>query len=268
LDNIYIILVLLIVVALLSFLSVNRRYLSISGAISAYAIGLILIFSSGVFYFVMLLIAFLITNLATSYRIEEKIKLKLIIAKKPIRDWRNVLGNGLPILFFAILEYFFSSDLFIFAFLASTATFLSDTVSTEIGVLSKAKPVMITNFKETHTGRSGAISSQGLLSGLAFSLLFAYISHFFFTSINLVALLFIVVVSSTLANLFDSLLGATVQINYYCDKCNMYSEEKMHVCGNECKKVSGYSFINNHVVNFISIFLGGLLSIAMALVLP
>jgi len=268
LDNIIIIFILLAIVALLSYLSVNRKYLSLSGALVANLLGVVLIFTAGILYFLSLLFAFIIANLATSYRIEEKINLKLIIAKKPIRDWRNVLGNGLPILFFALLEYYYSSDIFLIGFLASTATFLSDTVSTEIGVLSKTKPVMITNFEKVHAGRSGAISLRGLLAGLFCSFIFSIFSFFLIGFHNFVALILIILISSTIGNLFDSLLGATIQGNYFCEKCNMYSEERIHTCGFLCKHVSGLTFFNNHIVNFISILFGGLISILFVLVIP
>jgi uncharacterized protein (TIGR00297 family) len=268
LDSPIVIISLLVIVAILSWFSVKKKYLTLDGAIIAYIFGLIIIFTGGVILFILLLLAFLITNLATSYNIEEKIRLKLIVAKKPIRDWKNVLANGLPMVLFSIQEYFFSLDLLKLAFIASTASFLSDTVSTEIGVLSKSKPILITNLKESHAGRSGAISKLGLLAGFLSSLVFSMIAYFLIqwneSLLNFVAL---IVLCSMLANLMDSLIGATLQGNYFCERCNMYSEEPKHTCGSQCKYVSGLKFFNNHVVNFICVLIGGLLAILFSRVI-
>lgn len=259
-------LILLLIVFLLSSLSIKKKYLTLDGAILAYLLGLIVIFTSGIAYFLAILVAFLATNFATSYKIKEKIKLKLIIAKKPIRDWKNVLANGFPLLFFSLMEYLFNSNVFIFAFLSSTATFLSDTISTEIGVLSRNKPVLITNFKEVHTGRSGGISLLGTFSGLVSCFFFSIFSSFIF-NLEIYKILPLVMLCSTLANIFDSFLGATIQGLYYCNSCDMYSEEKIHTCGNKCEHALGINFINNHVINFIAVSTGGLLALILSYVL-
>ncbi len=267
-DNLILISVVLAIVVLLSVISVRKKYLTLGGALLANLFGLIIIFLVGIASFLLILIAFIAANLATSYRIEEKIKLKLVIAKKPIRDWKNVSGNGLPILIFSILEYIYGLDKLTLAFVASISTFLSDTMSTEIGVLSRKEPVLITSLRSTHKGRSGAISLEGTLIGIISSLMFSLIAFYLVNHANFLEFVFIVTFSSVLANFLDSFLGATLQACYFCNKCNMFSEEKIHVCGSLCNHVSGVKFINNHMVNFLSILAGGIVALVLASVIP
>ncbi len=237
------------------------------GSILAYFIGLVLIFTNGVIPFLLVLLAFILANLATSYRIEDKISLKLIVAKKPIRDWRNVFGNGIPIVIFAVLERIYSSDIFMIAFVASIATFLSDTMSTEIGVLSKKEPILVTSLEKTHRGRSGAISLEGTLTGVLSSVIFSLISVYFLNYHRFLEFIIIVSISSVLANFLDSFLGVTLQANYFCDYCKVFSEEKIHTCGNPCRHTSGLKFVNNHVVNFLAILAGGIFAMILSYVI-
>jgi len=213
----------------------------------------------------IIIIAFFIANVATRYKIKEKIEIKFVTRKKAIRSWQNVLANGLPILIFSILEGTMHASLFTIGYVTANASFLCDTVSTEIGITSKEEPFLITNFKKTLKGRSGAITTLGTLAGTLSATLLAIISYLIIQEqLNRIILLVIIVAtSSTLANLIDSLLGATIQAIYYCKYCATFSEEEKHTCGNLCEKVSGFKYINNHVVNFLANLTGALISVVI-----
>jgi uncharacterized protein (TIGR00297 family) len=255
-------LILIAIISMLSYFAYRRRYLTLSGIIIAIVFGIILLIIAGREYLIPLLIAFFITNTATRYKIRLKIKLGLIKPNSYIRDYKNVLANGLPIFIFGLLEGIYKYEIFIYGYLVALTIFLSDTISSEIGVLSKKNPRLITNFKISPTGRPGAISLLGTISGILSVILFSVIIYFMIPlNISLLSLILILTFFSTLGNLLDSFLGATIQEIYYCEKCNQYSEEKIHICDNECKYVSGIKYVNNHVVNFVSILSVTILSI-------
>lgn len=256
---------LILAAILLSYIAVSRKYLTIKGALLANIIGILILYLNGSVFFIILLLAFFIANLATRYKIHEKIEIKFVMRKKPIRSWENVLANGLPILLLGILEYAMHSNSFVISYVAANASFLSDTVSTEIGVVSKKEPYLLTNFSRTQRGRSGAVSLLGTLAGILSAAILSSIS-FALMGKDLQSGLIsvgIVVVSATIANFSDSLLGATIQAIYYCNDCNTYSEEETHVCGKKTRKISGIKLINNHVVNFIA----NLIGVAIALII-
>ncbi len=257
---------LILIAIVLSYIAVWRKYLTLEGAIAANIIGLIILYFNGSRFFIILLVAFFIANLATRYKIEEKIKIKFVIKKKPIRSWENVLANDLPLIILGMLEATWHSNFFVLGYVAANASFLSDTVSTEIGVVSKDNPYLITNLSKTQRGRSGAISLKGTIAGILSAALLSFISYFLLPEDFMVAIYSIIIItfSATLANLTDSFLGATIQAIYYCGYCNTYSEEKIHTCGNKSKKVSGVSIINNHVVNFISNMIGAIIAVLIS----
>ena len=67
-------------------------------------------------------------------------------------------------------------------------------------------------------------------------------------------------------SLFDSLMGATVQQIYYCDTCQKDTERKIHRCGTVTRPHHGWAWLNNDLVNLISSFGGGLVSLALWLI--
>ncbi|MEM3393966.1 MAG: DUF92 domain-containing protein, partial [Candidatus Methanomethylicia archaeon] len=84
---------------------------------------------------------------------------------------------------------------------------------------------------------------------------------------SLVQILCISVVSGFIGSTIDSFIGAIFQAGYWCDKCNMFSEDPIHIlCGCRARLVKGFSFINNHIVNFTSTLIGGLTGLIISLV--
>ena len=73
---------------------------------------------------------------------------------------------------FAILYYLsHNNPVFTLSFTGSISFALSDTVATEVGLLSKAKPRSILTGKEINTGQSGGVTVRGEIAALTGSLL-------------------------------------------------------------------------------------------------
>ncbi len=257
-------LILLVTTIILSIIAYKKKYLTLGGVIIANFFGITLLIITGMQYLILLLIAFFITNLATRHGIHIKIKLGLIKSNSYIRDYKNVIANGLPIFIFGLLEGIYKSEIFIYGYLVALTIFFSDTISSEIGVLSKEKPRLIINLKKVPTGKPGAVSLLGTISGILSVALFSIIIYFVIPlNIPFVLLMLILILFSTAGNILDSFLGATIQALYYCNVCDQFSEEEIHICNSKCQLISGKKYVNNHVVNFISIFSISMLSMLL-----
>ncbi|CAM8917940.1 unnamed protein product [Rhodiola kirilowii] len=135
-----------------------------------------------------------------------------------------------------------------------------DTWSSELGVLSKAQPRLITNFKPVRRGTNGGVTKDGLLAaaaaGSVIGLTF-YVAGIYTKECTNVALLkqLLVIPVAALAGLcgsvIDSLLGATLQYSGFCSVRN----KVVSIPGPTVKRISGRRVLDNNAVNFVSIFL-------------
>ena len=56
--------------------------------------------------------------------------------------------------------------------------------------------------------------------------------------------------------LVDSLLGATAQAIYWCEKCEHYTEHRVCSCGGASRQVRGWSWLTNDGINLIGSIIG------------
>jgi len=90
-------------------------------------------------------------------------------------------------------------------FFGGISSALSDTLSSEIGMLSKKKPILISNFKIVPTGTDGGISMIGLYTALFGAALVAAIYFFLYHSLIASVIIWI---AGFIGCLADSYLGA------------------------------------------------------------
>ena len=173
------------------------------------------------------------------------------------RDCVQVFANSVPAVI-GLLVFRFSpyKDAGMCVFAAGLAEAVADTWSGELGMLSKSDPVSIITFTKVPKGLSGGVSLAGTLSGLAASFLMACLFVGFYETAP--AFLGIVTVSGILGALFDSVLGATVQVHYR-RKDGTLTEHRMDG-DQENARARGIPFITNDMVNFLS----GLFACAIA----
>jgi uncharacterized membrane protein len=67
-------------------------------------------------------------------------------------------------------------------------------------------------------------------------------------------------ISGLAGSIADSILGATVQEQGWCDACQTQAERSIHQCGIPAHPLSGVSWISNDVVNLACVFVGGALA--------
>ena len=118
---------------------------------------------------------------------------------------------------------------------------LGDTLASELGILSKSKPLLITNLKPVPPGTNGAISTMGTIASIVGGALVGLLTGITVILENAQCsreaagyLLFEVVAWGMFAGLFgslvDSFLGATIQQT-------RYSKTKMLILQDDSKDV-------------------------------
>jgi uncharacterized protein (TIGR00297 family) len=153
------------------------------------------------------------------------------------------------------------------------ATANADTWATELGVLSKSPPRMITQLGKTVApGTSGGISSAGTLAALAGA---SFISalHVLFIALGLnviamhagMAVLIAVILGGIAGALFDSFLGATVQAMYYSTPRQKETEKPVEKDGSLNQPIRGWRWLSNDWVNFIATLFGAAIAMTVCM---
>lgn len=261
----------LIVIAVLAVLAIKAKAIDVSGAVVGAVICFVVFLAGGFPWLIVIIAFFVISSILTRYHYEYKKKLGSAQEKGGVRSWPNTLANGSIAALAAIAEILTHQDVFIVAFLGSVAAAMSDTVATEIGLLSKSKPRLIVNLKKfVEPGTSGGITLVGEIACLASAVIITAIG----TSLRVItggyrelsAASIAVVGGAIIATNFDSLLGGTVQGRNRCSVCGAQTEALTHH-GVATTSISGKRLIDNNAVNLIATFAGAVVSIGIFITL-
>lgn len=210
-------------------------------------------------WFATFFVVFLTVTLLTKYRHTEKLFLDDIVAKTGPRDIWQALANFLVAIVVAFAYKVTGNSQLVFVFLGAIAAANADTWATELGTLSKQPPRLITTFEVVQRGRSGAISPLGTIAGIIGSGFVAIMGGIFLQLSGEINIWFSAIVpvciAGTLGTITDSILGATVQANYYSEEYGAFTEHTIYK-GRPTKLKSGSKFINNETVNFICTLIG------------
>jgi uncharacterized protein (TIGR00297 family) len=247
-----------VLITLLSYLALRLRALTLSGAIASAAIGMIILVCSGCWSWLLIMIIFFVTaSFFTRYKYAYKRSLGAAEAKGGARSWVNALSNGGAAAFFAAAEAIFGGDIFAAAFLGVVATAASDTLATEVGLLSKAKPRLITDLRrQVEPGTSGGVTPLGTTMAVVGALLIGFTAYLLgFLGSSLLKVVAVAAVGGTVGSIGDSLMGALLQEKYRCAVCGRIVEQPIHH-GVKCSFVSGIRRFDNNLVNLTSTFIG------------
>ncbi len=270
----------IICILLFAIFAFKRDALTEEGTLTAIVIGLLVfIFPAapihGRIWFSLLAVFFISSFAVTKYGEAAKEAVNKQFAKGSTRDLMQVFANGAGAALVAVIYYFYPLPSVFVAFAAILATVNADTWATELGVLSKSKPFLITSLKQVEPGVSGAISRFGLFASaigaglIALSLVaLVYIDEIYFGTEQVAAVIpggvfnFILFITffGIIGSILDSMLGATLQVMYYCKKCKCETERTEHTCGKKTFYLKGIKFFDNDVVNLVSSLIAGVLA--------
>jgi uncharacterized protein (TIGR00297 family) len=205
----------LAVTVALGYLSYRTGTASVPGMVTGVLLALLTLVFGGVGWFAILIAFFGIGGLSAKYRYEEKRSRGVAEDNEGARGSGNVLGNA-AVALVAVIGFAASGslpvngELFRLAFTGSLAAAMSDTLSSEIGVLFD-NPRLITTLRRVDPGTDGGITWQGYVVGVAGATVVAGVAvgFFAFGSPRLAALA--VVVGGVVGMTVDSLLGATLE---------------------------------------------------------
>jgi len=248
--------------ALISLTAWRLGALTGSGALAASLVGGLTYGLGGLPAAILLVAFFGSSNLLSRVYAERKRKAAANFAKGGRRDWAQVAANGgLPVLaLLGAASGLIALPLAWAAFAAALATVNADTWATELGVLSKTPPRLITNGKAVSPGTSGAVSVLGSLVALGAALFIGVLAWLVPRAVGF-PVLPIATMAGFFGSFFDSYLGATVQAIYYCPKCKKETERNpLHTCGTKTYLRRGWAWLNNDWVNFLSAVCGALLA--------
>lgn len=260
--------------AVVSTAAYFSRSLSFSGALAAVVLGTVVFGLGGLPWAILLLAFFISSSLLSRLLKQRKTVVEEKFSKGSRRDIWQVAANGLAAGMAVLLHLAFPEASWPWlAFSGALAAVNADTWATEIGVLGNRSPRLITTGRMVEPGTSGAVSLIGTLAAAAGAGLIGLLAVLLWQNENSLAfpvesiVVILVITGAGLAgSLVDSLLGATVQAQYFCPACRKETEKHPnHTCGSPTTLRRGRPWLNNDVVNAACSISGAFLAAAAGL---
>ena len=145
---------------ILGFITYKRKSLDLFGSAVMVIMGIIIIFSAGTNWLLLIILFLVMSLFATKYSKKYKMSLGEFEGR---RTSKNVISNGVVACFMAAFGGYYMP--FVGGFIGAIATATADTLGSEIGVLD-AHPRLITTFQKVDPGTNGAVSVLGTIVGM------------------------------------------------------------------------------------------------------
>jgi uncharacterized protein (TIGR00297 family) len=259
----------LVLALLIGALGYRRGSLAPSGVFGAVLIGALIFALGGVAWGVLLVVFFVSSSALSHYKAGRKAALAEKFSKGSRRDLAQTLANGGAGALVAVASFIWPHPLWWPVFVGVVATVNADTWATELGVLSRRAPRLLTTGRRVPVGTSGGLTPAGTGAALAGAALIGLIAAFYELFWGLgwggaLAVLLTGAAAGLFGALADSFLGATVQAIYYCDACRQETERHpLHRCGAPTRPRRGWRWLDNDWVNFLSSLAGGALALGL-----
>ena len=192
--------VLVVVIGLITYL---RKALDLFGSIFMIIMGIIIIFSAGINWLILIFIFLLLGLLFTKYKHQYK---KEIGVYEGTRTIKNVISNGIVAFIMAAFGNYAG-------FIGSIATATADTLASEVGVVQQ--PRLITTLKKVPPGTDGGISVLGTAAGIIGAGIIGVSAYLLGIYPNPFITLKIAIIAGTVGCFIDSILGAVLERRNY-----------------------------------------------------
>ncbi len=241
----------------------RRRSLTWSGWLGAVIVGTLTVGCGGWLWGGLIVVFFVSSTVLSQVGHQRKAHLSALLWEKgDQRDFAQVMANGAVPTLAAVGYALWPQPAWWAVALGALATATADTWATEIGVLSSRPPRHMITLQPISAGMSGGVSPLGWLASLLGALLIAlaaWLGHLLGWGIPLRTRAWVPL--ATLAggfcgSTFDSLLGALWQVAYWCPQCDQPTERHIHRCGAATTYYRGLPWLNNDVVNALSLLAG------------
>lgn len=290
----------------LSIHGYSKKSLDISGSIAAILVGFISFATS--YRFGLILIGFYyVSSKLTKWKEDIKAKLESNYQVGGQRNWIQVLSNSILATIIAGLYWFYvgedtilhvkfyNYELSLFdnlqdiqilqtylwlLYLSHYAVATGDTWASELGILSKNKPRIVTSLflREVPKGTNGGMSLIGtcasVFGGWFIGVLFVlfeiilFPNDLFLLSRKHMMIINFCMVNGLIGSFIDSLLGATLQATYYDNekKCiiSCHDIKRFKSMGSNVQHITGLNVLTNEQVNFVSILFTMMLSLVIS----
>ena len=250
-------LVLALATAAVSF---RLKFLDSSGAVATFILATLIFGVGGWNWAVPILLFFVSSSMLSKFGRARKRRFDRIFEKSSTRDVGQVMANGGAAGILVMLHGLFPDPRWFGFYLGALAAVNADTWATELGIFSKSKPILTYGFKRVPHGTSGAVSPIGFAAAFSGSFVIAFAGMLLapsaFASGLSDRLLWSVIAAGFIAAAVDSVLGATIQAQYRCPRCQKITEKRTHCGGEPTVLASGIRWINNDRVNLICSVVG------------
>jgi len=257
----------------ISLVAYRQRMLSGHGVVGAVVTGTLTFGMGGWLWGWLLVVFFVSSSLLSRYRSADKAAVQARFAKGGRRDLGQVLANGGVGALLALIAGLTGAAWAFPAFLGTLAAVNADTWATELGVLSRQRPRLITTGQIVPAGTSGGVTVLGTTAALAGGLLIGLAAAAWAGGAlalgkeppaDLARWPWWTAAGGLVGTFVDSVLGATVQRVYYCDRCHEETERPVHTCGATTRYQRGWGWLTNDIVNLLSALAGGLTVLGLA----
>lgn len=191
-----------ILLFILGAITYKRKSLDMVGTAVMIVMGIIIIFSAGANWLLLIVLFLVMCLFATKYSRKYKMSLGEFEGR---RTSKNVISNGVVACFMAAFGGYYLP--FVGGFIGAIATATSDTLGSEIGVLDQ-HPRLITTLQKVDPGTNGAVSVLGTASGIVGAAIIGIAAYLLGILANPVTAIMVSIVSGTVGCFMDSILGA------------------------------------------------------------
>ncbi len=194
--------VLLAALFFFSVFSYKKKSIDFEGIIIGNIVGLAAFFLLGLEGFGLIVLFFVLAESST--RLARKRKGET----HERRTVGNIVGNSAAALIALGLYSHFGGLALLAGFYGAVSAALADTISSEIGLLSRKKPVLITSLKKVAPGTDGGVTMLGFIAAVYAGMAVGLIHFYFYRELILFG---IIVFAGFSGSVIDSVLGAGLE---------------------------------------------------------
>ena len=187
---------------ILGFITYYRKSLDLFGSAVMIIMGIVIIFSAGTNWLLLIILFLIMSLVATRYSKKYKRSLGQFEGR---RTSKNVISNGVVACFMAAFGGYYLP--FVAGFIGAIATATADTLASEIGVLDQ-NPRLITTFQKVDPGTNGAVSTLGTAVGISGAAIIGIASYLLGIMSDPLIAITVAIISGTVGCFMDSILGA------------------------------------------------------------